>query len=156
MNVPIWIFLGFPQRDRQNSQNLNNDTFCRLPVNSAQCIFGTEEYPDFGIFLNYDDDVYSQDYAQVKAFRALTKDDIPQPYIWDQDFRSSKVRADIVGYKLYVFDIRYQHTFTASQPNKVEFKFDGVVPNDMNGYALLLTNKLVCVGSDGQRHFDLI
>ena len=32
MNVPIWIFLGFQQRDSQDSQNVNNDTFCRLPV----------------------------------------------------------------------------------------------------------------------------
>ena len=35
--VPIWIILGFPQRDRQDSQNLNFETFCRLPVVSAQC-----------------------------------------------------------------------------------------------------------------------
>ena len=56
MNVPIWIIIGFQQRDRQDSQNLNNDTFCKLPVVSAQCIIGTEKYPDAGILLNYDDD----------------------------------------------------------------------------------------------------
>ena len=59
MNVPIWIIIGFQQRDRQDSQTLNNDTFCRLPVVSAQCIIGTEKYPDAGILLNYDDDDYS-------------------------------------------------------------------------------------------------
>ena len=37
-NVPIWIIIGFQQQDKQDSQNLNNDTFCRLPVISAQCI----------------------------------------------------------------------------------------------------------------------
>ena len=41
MNVPIWINIGFQQQDRQDSQNLNNDTFCRLPVVSAQCVIGT-------------------------------------------------------------------------------------------------------------------
>ena len=56
MNVPIWILIGFQQQDRQDSQNLNIDTFCRLPVVSAQCIIGTEKYPDAGILLNYDDD----------------------------------------------------------------------------------------------------
>ena len=77
MNVPIWIIIGFQQGDRQDSQNLNNDTFCRLPVVSAQCIIGTEKYPDAGILLNYDDDDYSQVYHQIKeAFKALTKDDI--------------------------------------------------------------------------------
>ena len=157
MNVPIWIFIGFQQRDRQDSQNLNNVTFCRLPVVNAQCIIGTEKDPDAGILLNYDDDDYSQGYHQIKeAFRALTKDDILQPYISEADFRRSNVAANDIGYNLYVFDIRYQKFFTNSQPSKVEFKFEGVVPNDINGYALVLTNKLVSISSDGQRHFDLI
>ena len=95
INVPIWIIIGFQQQDRQASQNLNNDTFCRLPVVSAQCIIGTEKYPDAGILLKYDDDDYSQGYHQIKeAFKALTKDDILQPYISEEDFRCSNVRAD--------------------------------------------------------------
>ena len=157
MNVPIWIIIGFQQRDRQDSQNLNNDTFCRLPVVSAQCVIGTEKYPDAGILLNYDDDDYSQGYHQIKeAFRALTKDDILQPYISEADFSRSNAAANDIGYKLYVFGIRYQKNFTNSQPIKVEFKVEGVVPNDINGYALVLTNKLVSISSDGQRHFNLI
>ena len=39
--------------------------------------------------------------------------------------------------------------------NQLEFKIDGVVPNDIKGYALVLTNKLVSISSDGQRHPDL-
>ena len=157
MNVPIWIIIGFQQRDRQDSQNLNKDTFCRLPVVSAQCIIGTEKYPDSGILLNFDDDDYSHGYHQIKeVFRALTKDEILQPYISDDNFRTSNAAANDIGYNLYVFDIRYQKNFTNSQPIKVEFKFDGVVPNDINGYALVLTNKLVSISSEGQRHFDLI
>ena len=136
---------------------MSNDTFCRLPVVSLQCFIGTEKYPDAGLLINYDDDDNSQGYAQTKeAFRALTKDDIFQPCILDDDFRSSNVRLAVVGYNLYVFDIRYPKSFTASQPNKEEFKFDGVVLIDINVYALLLTNKLVKISSDGQRHFDLI
>ena len=135
---------------------MNNDTFCRLPVVSAQCINGTEKYPDAGISLIYDDDV-DHSYAQIKeAFRALTKDDIVQPYISIDDFRSSNVRADDVGYNLYVFDIRYQKNLTASQPINVELDFDGMVGNDNNGYALVLTNILVSISSVGQGHFDLI
>ena len=42
VNVPIWIFVAFQQNDRQNNQNLNNDTFYRPLVTSAQCIIGTE------------------------------------------------------------------------------------------------------------------
>ena len=145
MNVPIWIIIGFQQQDRQDSQNLNNDTFCRLPVVSTQCIIGTEKFPDAGIILNYDDgDDYAQGYHQIKkAFKALTKDDSVQPYISEKDFRSSNAAANDVGYNLYVFDIRYEKNYTASQPIKVEFKFDGIVHKNINGYALVLTNKLV-------------
>ena len=138
MNVPIWIIIGFQRRDRQVSQNLNNDTFCRLPVVSFQCVIRTEKYPDAGILLNYDDDDYSQVYGQIKEdFRALTKDDILQALIGDDNFRTSNIRADDVGYNLYVFDIRYQQKFRASHSIKVEFIFDGVAPNDISGYALV-------------------
>ena len=83
-------------------------------------------------------------------------DDILQPYISDEGFGTSNVRVDDVGYKLYIFDRKYQENFTDSQPIKVEFKFDGVVPNDINGYPLVSTNKLVSINSDGNSHFDLI
>ena len=155
INVPIWIFIAFQQNDRQNNQDLNNDTFYRPPVTSAQCIIGTEKYPDIGILLNYIGDDYSQGYGQIKeAFKALTKDKILQPYILEHDFRSSNDVNDI-GYNIYAFDIRYQKNFESSQPIKVEFKFDGIVPAGIYGYALVLTNRLVSISSDGQRMFDL-
>ena len=49
MEVPIWIIVGFQTKDRQDSQNLNNDVFYRLPVTSDQCMKDTEKYPDTGI-----------------------------------------------------------------------------------------------------------
>ena len=74
VNVPIWVYVAFQQHDRQLDQNLNNDTFYRMPVTSAQCIIVTEKYPDSAILLNYDDDDYSQEYGQIKeAFKALPK-----------------------------------------------------------------------------------
>ena len=155
INVPIWIFVAFQQNDRQNDQNLNNDTFYRPLVTSAQCIIGTEKYPDSGILLNYNDDNYCQGYGQIKEdFKALTKDNLLQPYISDADFRSSNNDYNI-GYNIYVFDIRYQKNFESSQPIKVEFKFDGVAPAGIYGYALVLTNKLISISSDGHRIFDL-
>ena len=154
INVPIWVYVVFQQMDRQNDQNLNNDTFVRLPVIPAQCIIGTEKYPDSAILLNYNDDDYSQGYGQIKeAFKALTKDNILQPYISEDDFRSSNDGDD--GYNIHCFDIRYQKTYESGQSVKVEFKFDNVIPAGIYGYALVLTNRLVSISSDGQRMFDL-
>ena len=116
-----------------------------------------QKNPDAGILLNYDDVDYSQGYAQIKeVFKVLKKDDILQPYKSDDDFRSSNADVVEIGYNLYVFEIRYQQNFLASQLIKVEYIFDGVVPNNVNVYASVLTNKLINISSDGQRHFDLI
>ena len=156
INIPTWIFVAFQQNDRQHDQNLNNDTFVRLPVISAQVFIGTERYPDSGILLNYDDDDYSQGYGLIKeAFKALTEDDILQPYISEDDFRSSN-EGNKVGYNIYAFDIRYQKNFENAQPVKVEIKFSENINAGIYAYALVLTNKLISISSDGQRMFDLI
>ena len=134
---------------------MNNDTFYRPLLKSAQCIIGTEKYPDSGILLNYNDDDYSQGYEQIKeVFIALTKDNILEPYMSKHDFRSSNDDNDI-GYNIYAFDIRYQKNFENSQPIKVEFIFSGNVDAGIYGYALVLTNRIISISSDGQRMFDL-
>ena len=155
INIPIWIFIGFQQNDRQHDQNLNYDTFVRLPVISPQVVIGTERYPDSAILINHDDDGYCQGYGLIKeAFRGLTKDDILKPYISEDDFRSSN-EGNNIGYNIYAFDIRYQKNFENSQPVKVEFKFSENIAAGIYGYALVLTNRLTSISSDGQRMFDL-
>ena len=136
---------------------MNNDTFCRLPVNSAQCYIGTEKYPDAAISSKHDDDDYSRRYGQIKeAFIALTKDDVLKACISNRDFKSSNVRADDVSYYLYIFVILYQHNSTAFQPLKVELNIDGVVRIDIIGHALVLTTKIVSSSSECRQYFDLI
>ena len=139
MILSIWFIVGFQQRNRQDSQDLNNDTFCSLPVTSAQCILGTENSPDAVILINYDDDELSQGCGQNKeAFETLTQNDIFKPYVTEQNFGPSN-EGDDVGYNIYVFDIRFQEIFTAARPIEVKFKNDVVVTNDKNVYALVLT-----------------
>ena len=155
VNVPIWIYVAFQQHDRQHDQNLNNDIFYRMPATSAQCIIGTEKYPDSAILINYDDDIYSQGYGQIKeAFKARTKDNILQPYISEDDFRSDN-NGKIIGYNIHVFDIGYQKIYQSGQSVKVEFKLDKIVPAGVYCYSLVLTNRLVIISSNGQRMFDL-
>ena len=61
----------------------------------------------------------------------------------------------IIKNGLYAFDIRYQKNYESSQSIKVEIKFDGVVPVGVYEYALISTNRLGSISSDGQRMFDL-
>ena len=155
VNVPIRIYVVFQQSDRQHDQNSKNTTFYRMPVTSAQCIIGTEKYPDSAIFLNYNEEYYSQAYGQIKeAFKALIEDNILQPDISEDDFRLSN-DGDNICYKIHAFDIRYQKNFESGQPVKAEFKLNGLVPAGIYGYALVLTNKLASISSNGLRMFDL-
>ena len=142
INIPKWVFVAFQQNDRQHDQNLNNDTFVRLPVISAQVVIGTEGYPDSATLINHDDDDYSQGYGQVKeTFKALTKDDILQPHISEDDFRSFN-EGNNIGYNIYAFDIRYQKFFENAQPVKVDFKVSENILAGIYGYGLVLTNRL--------------
>ena len=85
-------------------------------VTSAHCIIGTEKYPNSGILLTYNEDDYSKGYGQTEEdFKALVKDNILQPYISDNDFRSSN-DGNNIGCIIYAFDIRYQKNFERSQP----------------------------------------
>ena len=49
--------------------------------------------------INYNDDEYSQGYSQIEeVFRAVTKDDIVQPFKSEDDFRSSNASIVELGY----------------------------------------------------------
>ena len=142
--------------ERQDSQNLKSDRFCRPPVTSAYGVIGTERYLDNSLLLNCDDDDSSQGYGQLKeAFKALTQYDIFQPYMSEHDFRSSN-DDDKIGFGLYAVGIRYQKNFESVQPIKVEFKFPGDDPVAIYSYASVLTSRLASINSDGQRMFDLV
>ena len=43
INTPVWVIVGFQQRDRQDSQKLNNDRFYRPPETITQCIIVKEK-----------------------------------------------------------------------------------------------------------------
>ena len=61
-----------------------------------QVVIGTEKYLDSANLLNYNDEDFSQGYGQRKeAYRALTKDDILQSYVSEDDVRSSNDGDDI-------------------------------------------------------------
>ena len=94
-------------------------------------------------FKNPDID-FSQGYGQIKQiFGCLTKDDILQPYISDQKYRSSN-DGDDVGYDLFVFSMQYQKkNLAADQKITVEFNYSEDVLASVNGYTLVITSTLV-------------
>ena len=90
------------QRDQFNQQHQNDDIFHRPSVVNAQCIIGSEKFPDAVMNCNYAIDKYSQAYGEiVSCFRLLAEDNILQPYITQKDFVTSKNYPDAnLGYNL--------------------------------------------------------
>ena len=109
MIVHIWINNDFQQRARQDSQNWNNDTFCRLLVTSCQAVIATEKYFDASVYSIYDDDDYSQGYHQIKeTFTVLIKDNILQPYkyhIMPSDLQMLALMLLVINYMFLIQDI---------------------------------------------------
>ena len=107
-------------------------------------------YPDDGIECEYDRDKYDQAYSEIENFHILHSEcNLLNPFFYLHKFRRS--------YNFYVFDLSKQKDQIASQPIRLEFKFNasfGVV--DYIAYALVLTPKLISISSDEQRHFDLL
>ena len=52
-NIPIYVVVGFLQREQFNQQHQNNDTFNRPSVMKAKCIIADEKFPDAGRNCNY-------------------------------------------------------------------------------------------------------
>ena len=141
IDIPIYVVVGFMQRDQFNQQHQNKDTFCRPSVVNAQRIKDGEKFPDSGINCDYAIDKKSQANGEiVSCFRHLTKDNILPPYNLQKHFLTSNNYPDgNAGYSLYVFDIRNDQDYNSAQPIKIRFDFRPAVPaaNFSIRYALL-------------------
>ena len=149
-SCPTFVIVGFQARNKIDSQVHDNAVFDRLPISNAVCKIGSEKYPDDGIECDYDRDKYDQAYSEIENFYHLhSETNLLNPFIDLNKFRTN--------YNFYVFDLSKQRDIIASQPNRLEFKFNAAIDvAKFVAYALVLTPKLKSISSDGQRHFDLI
>ena len=141
-STPTFLIVGFQAHD--------NAIFDRLPISNAVCKIGLEKYPDDGIECDYDRDKYDQAYSEIENFYHLKSEtNLLNPFIDFHKFRRK--------YGFYVFDLSKQNDHIASQPIRLEFKYNAAIDvADYIAYALILTPKLISISSDGQKHFDLI
>ena len=147
---PTFVIVGFQARNKIDSQVHDNAVFDRLPISNAVCKIGSEKYPDDGIECDYDRDKYDQAYSEIENFYHLhSETNLLNPFIDLNKFRTN--------YNFYVFDLSKQKDHIASQPIRLEFKFNAAIDvANFVAYALIITPNLISISSDGQRHFDLI
>ena len=73
--IPLFVIVGFMQRDQFNQQHQNNVTFYRPSLINPQRIIGNDKYPDGGLSCNYAIDKYSQAHGEiVSCFKHLAED----------------------------------------------------------------------------------
>ena len=79
-----------------------------MPVTSAQCIIGTEKFPDSAILLNYNDDDYSQGYGQNKELLELLQKIIYSNHIYLKMIldRIMMVIILVIIYTVSIYDIK--------------------------------------------------
>ena len=152
MQLPIYVIVGFQSADRLGpAQTQNNGVFDQLPIIEAYCKIGSVKYPDESINLDYLRNDYDDGYNEVlKFFREYVGEQTVTPYITFQDFKEK--------YNLYLFDLRNQRDHIASQQVTATFKFvagDDVVAENYTAFALVLTNRVINITSDGSRQFDI-
>ena len=149
-SCPTFVIVGFQARNKIDSQVHDNAVFDRLPISNAVCKIGSEKYPDDGIECDYDRDKYDQAYSEIENFYHLNSEtNLLNPFIDLHKFRTN--------YPLFVFDLSIQKDIIASQPIRLEFKFNAAIDvADYIAYALVLTPKLISISSDGQKLFDLM
>ena len=117
---PTFMIVGFQARNKIDSQVHDNAVFDRLPISNAVCKIGSEKYPDDGIECDYDRDKYDQAYSEIENFYHLhSETSLLNPFIDLNKFRTN--------YNFYVFDLSKQKDHIASQPIRLEFKFNAAI-----------------------------
>ena len=129
--------------------------FVKCYVVSAKCIIGTEKYTETGMKTDNAKQSHSQAYGElVSRFRQLSKANILQPFVSQNDLSRDE------NFNLYVLDMRYQISFSSPPNVKVDFRFASgaahAVPVGLIGFALVLSDKLISISSDSQKHLDSI
>ena len=130
-STPTFVIVGFQARNKIDSQVHDNAVFDRLPISNAVCKIGSEKYPDDGIECDYNRDKYDQAYSEIENFYHLKSEtNLLNPFIDLNKFRTN--------YNFYVFDLSKQKDHIASQPIRLEFKFNAAIDvADYIAYALV-------------------
>ena len=80
IDIPFFVVRGFMQSEQLHQQTHNNDAFYQASVTDADCIMGTENYPNEGRKSDFEHDKVSQAYGEkFSSFRHLTMDNPLQP-----------------------------------------------------------------------------
>ena len=145
--VPRFIIIGF-QTDKDNDQTKNYSIFDNLNIRNIYVMLNSNRYPILDYNLSFPRQRIGRAYGDVAEFRSKffnINDLISNPCISAFEYKNL--------YPLFLFDVskqseRLKYSTTDIQ---VKIEFDGDVPLDTEGYAVIISDRLINFQSDGNK-----
>ena len=144
---PRWIIVAF-QTKRNESQVKNPALFDNVAVSNIYAELNTERYPYTDMALNF------TQFKTCRAYEALCN--FKEEYVGTTSHVSSIqiTPEDFVElYPLFVIDVRHQpeRLKTTTLDIHIRASFANNVPADTTAYALIISDKLIYLQSDGSK-----
>ena len=145
--VPRFIIIGF-QRDRINNQTTNPSAFDNLNISNMYVMLNSTRYPVTDYDINFGIQQFSRVYGDAAEFRSkfYNMDElISNPNINPSDYKGL--------YSLFLFDVSKQSEKLKYSTTDIQVKisFRGDVPNNVQVYGVIISDRLINFQSDGNK-----
>ena len=145
--VPRFIIIGF-QQNGINNQTTNPSTFANLNVSNIYVMLNSTRYPATDYDINFGIQQFSRVYGDVADFRSkfYNMDElISNPNINPSDYKGL--------YSLFLFDVSKQSEKLKYSTTDIQVKifFRGDVPNNVQVYGVIISDRLINFQSDGNK-----
>ena len=145
--VPRFIIIGF-QQNGINNQTTNPSTFAHLNISNMYVMLNSTRYPATDYDINFGIQQFSRVYGDVADFRSkfYNMDElISNPNINPSDYKGL--------YSLFLFDVSKQSEKLKYSTTDIQVKifFRGNVPNDVQVYGVIISDRLINFQSDGNK-----
>ena len=145
--VPRFIIIGF-QTERNNNQEENNSRFDNLSIKNIYVMLNSNRYPALDYDIDFPTQKIGRAYGDVSEFRSKffnINELISNPCISAYDYKNL--------YPLFLFDVSKQSERLKYSTTDIQVKvtFDGNPNVGTEGYAVIISDRLINFQSDGNK-----
>jgi hypothetical protein len=143
---PRWIMVGF-QTDRKETQEQNPAIFDHVNLTNAYVTLNKERYPQYDIITDFPSNKYSTLYKMFDSFKK-------EYYGFNSLIGGTQVSFPAFKslFPIIIFDVSRQSEKLklGIVDMQIKFTFSEVVPANTTAYALILSDRLYYLKSDGK------
>ena len=145
--VPRFIIVGF-QTDKNNDQNQNPALFDNLNIRNIYAMLNSNRYPTLDYNLSFPAQQIGRAYGDAAEFRSKffnINELISSPNFNAYDYKFL--------YPLFLFDVSKQSKRLKYSTTDIQIKieFNDQVPAGTKGYAVIISDRLINIQSDGNK-----